>query len=176
MSASFFSVELKGAFSEKDAYKRVLALTNVFREIGDLCPFDDNAELLVRDKHLVRFLVLALPLMESVTDRTILTLLFKFQGNLYFLKNFLDSLGVIIRLNEVPNSELYESIFGRHFGQASETSRNLPALDAKSAEESFGDFVNNQTCPEVRINLFNIKMASFEYWLRGLKILQLVEK
>ena len=52
--------------AEGDYYKRMSGITNIMKEISEISPFQEGDEMLIRDKKLGRFLLLCLPLLDSV--------------------------------------------------------------------------------------------------------------
>lgn len=53
---------------DKDSFKRTVSLTNVVREICEVCPFEENDEAILKDRKLYRYLLLSLPVMQKIVN------------------------------------------------------------------------------------------------------------
>lgn len=162
MQATLYSQELSTLLSETDSYKRLMGISNVMKEITDQAPFPEGDEALIRDRRLPRYLVLSLPLMEKVVGNVILSLLYKFQGNLYYLRNFVQDLSLILRQRE-----------SEHVGLLGPKKRMRTYLGLNE-EEEFTEYFKRSLCPEVRVNLALLKLRAFDYFSRCLKVFELV--
>lgn len=157
--------------TEEDSFKRAVTVGNVIKEISEICPFQENDEFLLNDIKLPRYLFLSLPLMQKVVDTLINSLLYKFQGNLYFLYNFYNDCVLIFKQKEYRDEEIYEAVVKK-------IEKRLPTdpdeLETISGEEQFGDFVKNSSCIEVRLNILKIKQATYMYYMKLIKIFETV--
>lgn len=155
---------------EKDHVKRSLGVSNIVKDLCDMCPFQDNDDLIINDYKLTRYLLLSLPLMQKIVDNLINSLLFKFQGNLYFLHNFYRDIILIFKQTEVNPMEVYKQSMKANQRKREDTDGN----ESINGEEDFSHFVTKDSCFEIRVNILKIKQFSFHYFKKILRIFEMV--
>jgi hypothetical protein len=133
-----------------------------------MCPFADNDDALISDRKLMRYLLLSLPSMQKIVDNLVNSLLFKFQGNLFFLHNCYRDIILIFKQKEYTAKEAYKQTM-RNGSVREETDSNT-SLD----DDNFDDFVAGDCCFEVRANILRIKQIGFSYLCKILKIFDAV--
>ena len=137
---------------EADEYNRTLRLTNIYRQILELTPFERGARELMRDPKVLRYLLLCLPLNENVVENIVLSLMFKLQSNMYFLHLMNQTLKCILKINEarLPTEDLAERQTG-----------GMYEMDKRS--DNFQEFVEKHVPVVVLINIYHIKQRCLEY-------------
>jgi hypothetical protein len=163
MQATLYSQELSTLLGETDNYKRLMGIANVMKEISEQAPFPEGDEALIRDRRLGRYLILCLPLMERAVGSVITSLLYKFQGNLYYLHNFLQDLSLVLRQREAE-----------HPAALLQPKKRMRTYLGFNEEEEFTEYFKRSLSPDVRINLVNLKVRCLDYLSRLLKIFELV--
>lgn len=147
-------------------------MSNVVKEISEICPFQDGDEFLINDTKLPRYLFLSLPLMHRVVDNLINSLMYKFQGNLFFLYNFYSDCLLILRQKEYDAEDIYK--LATKSIQNARLSTDPDAAESINGEEKFNDYVKKSICVEVRLNLLRLKRCVFSYFLKIVRILEFV--
>lgn len=148
---------------EPDEYSRTLRLTNIYRQILELTPFERGARELLRDVKVLRYLLLCLPLNENVVENIVLSLMFKLQSNMYFVHALHQSLKQVLKINEarLPTEDLGERQPG-----------GMYEIDKRS--DNFQEFVEKHAPVEVLVNVRHIKQRCLEYLDRLVVLLETV--
>lgn len=147
-----------------------MAVSNLVKDLCDMCPFQDNDDLIINDHKLMRYLILSLPLMQKIVDNLVNSLLFKFQSNLFFLHNFFKDIILIFKQKEINPMEIYKQTVKADQKKREDTEHN----ESINGEEDFNAFVAKDSCFEIRVNILKIKQFSFLYLKKVLKIFDLV--
>jgi hypothetical protein len=142
---------------EESELSRTIRLTNLYKQVLELTPFEKGSRELVKDVRFMRYLVLCLPFNEDVIENIFYSLLFKQQNNLFFLKNLVRSFRKILRIKDqklasIENSSKKKVIY---------TFMN----DGKN-NDNFEEFIEKSVPIEIHINYQKIKIRCLEYLLR----------
>jgi hypothetical protein len=107
-----------------------------------------------------------------VVDNLINSLMYKFQGNLFFLYNFYSDSLLILRQKEYDAEDIYK--LASKSMQNARLSSDPDAAESINGEEKFNDYVKKSICVEVRLNLLRLKRCVFSYFLKIVRILEFV--
>jgi hypothetical protein len=139
---------------------KIMRLTDVCKEITDLAPFDKGWGYLLKDKRLIRYLILALPFHENVIESVMNSLLFKFQCKRQFLIDFEENLNSLLQLSDPATTE--EQLLNN-----APKPVNIRTTDEEKGEMGLNTQVNSIFVPEVRINVLKMKQRCI-YYMRKL--------
>ena len=151
--------------ADDDEYSRMVRLGSFYKQILEMTPYDQGCRDLMRDRRFLRYFILCLPLHESVVENTIMSLLFKLQGSLYFLKIFNSALNRIFKLKD-PKGANWEATVVKK--------TNVSFMADIKEEDNFQYFVEKMAPLVVRINFSKIKFRCIDYLGKIIEILDKV--
>lgn len=157
MQNSMLSQELINILAERDSLLKLMKLADVCKEITDIAPFEKDWDYLLKDKTLIRFLILGLPFHENVIESVINSQLFKFQCKLDFLISFEENQNVILQLNDPPlnEDELYVN--------RRETINPKTGNKEEEGSIALGSLIETFFDPEIRFNMLKFKHRCVYY-------------
>ena len=158
---------MKLTLLETDDYQRTTRLSNIYRQILELTPFERRAKELVRDTTLFRYLVLCLPLNENVVENIFISLMFKLQNSMFFLRVMNNNIKQVLKVKE--SKLLTEEMNDRH-----NVGVGIGALEGTKAADNFQEFVEKCAPVQVVVNISRIKTRCMEYLHKLLYILEVV--
>lgn len=131
-----------------------------------MTPFDSGCRDLIRDKRFLRYIILCLPINESVVENIIMSLYFKLQGSLYFLYEMNRALAKILEIKD-SRGLLAENEVVKRKTQAS-------LMSEHKQEDNFEHFVEKMAPLIVRLNFNKIKLRCVDYLSKLMTILEMV--
>lgn len=69
----------------------------------DALPFNDHDDLIIKDPKVFRYLLIGLPVSQKIVENVLLSIIYKYQGNLYMLYHMMRELKIIFSLKEPSN-------------------------------------------------------------------------
>lgn len=142
-----------------------MRLSDVCKEITDLAPFDKGWSYLLKDKKLIKYLILAMPFHETVIESVINSQLFKFQGKKEFLLEFEENILDMMKLHDplVIQEEL----------TATGITTYMPR-DDNNEQKNLEEMIKYMFKPEVRVNIMKLKQRCLYYMRKIYKIYEIV--
>lgn len=151
--------------AEDDDYTRTIRLGSIYKQILETTPFDKGCKDLIKDPCLLRYLILCLPLNEMVIENILMSLMFKLQNNLYFLRMVNRTLVLVFKLKEHRVAGI----------DAQSQKRKVPNFNADPKQQDHFKYFAEKVCPMVvQMNFLNIKLRCLEYLRKIMKLLELV--
>lgn len=133
-----------------------------------MTPFDKGCQDLIKDDRLIRYLILCLPFNESVVENIIMSLLFKLQGSLYFLRMMNRSILKVLKVKDQKVAGLGLET------QISKKSKQMSYTGDPKQQDNFQYFAEKMSPIMVQINFQRIKLRCLEYQRKLMKLMELV--